>query len=279
MSTSTPLLDFKSATLYAVRLVLQPAEAEPLLAALRQRLEDTGDFFEGEPVVIDALALETPTVWHDIATLLQQAGMFVVGIAAPEAMQANIRRAGYATVSLPTARDAAANREPVPPPISSAESVHRDPPGAKAPPTPPRAPVPQPAEIVAEAGVADTAPLVAIPNPEGPRATRVLDRGLRSGQKVYARGADLVVVGLVSPGAEIIADGNIHVYGALRGKAMAGARGDESARIFTTRLDAELVAVAGVYRVVDTELPPDLKERPAEVRLHAGALSITPLAV
>src|SRR5690606_12803863 len=126
-------------------------------------------------------------------------------------------------------------------------------------------------------GVADAAPVAAAPDPAAPRATMVLDRALRSGQKVYARGADLVVVGAVSPGAEVIADGNIHVYGALRGKAMAGARGDESARIFTTRLDAELVAVAGVYRVVDTELPPDLKERPAEVRLHTGALRITPL--
>lgn len=278
MSTSTPLLDFKSATLYAVRLVIQPAEAESLLAALRQRLDDTGDFFEGEPVVIDALALDTPAAWNDIVSLLHEAGMFMVGIAAPEALQAEIRAAGFATVSLPTARDTMSSREPASPPATVVESVHRDPPGAKPPPKPAQVTVPEPASIVAEAGVADAASATP-PPPEAPRATMLLDRSLRSGQKVYARGADLIVVGAVSPGAEVIADGNIHVYGPLRGKAMAGARGDESARIFTTRLDAELVAVAGVYRVVDTELPPDLKERPAEVRLQAGALRITPLAI
>ena len=81
---------------------------------------------------------------------------------------------------------------------------------------------------------------------------------LRSGQRVYARNGDLIVIGVVSRGAEVIADGNIHVYGPLRGKAMAGARGDTEARIFTTGLDAELVAVAGVYRVIDAKLPDDV---------------------
>ena len=107
----------------------------------------------------------------------------------------------------------------------------------------------------------------------------ILDRSLRSGQKVYARQADLVVVGMVSPGAEVIADGSIHIYGPLRGKAMAGARGDESARIFTTQLDAELVAVAGVYRVIETQLPTEIHQRPATIRLHEGQLDILALPV
>ena len=77
----------------------------------------------------------------------------------------------------------------------------------------------------------------------------------------------------------MIADGNIHVYGPLRGKAMAGARGDEEARIFTTCLEAELVAVAGVYRVIETPLPPDVREQPATVRLQEGGLRIEPLTV
>jgi septum site-determining protein MinC len=100
---------------------------------------------------------------------------------------------------------------------------------------------------------------------------------LRSGQRVYARQSDLIVMGVVSRGAEVIADGNIHVYGPLRGKAMAGARGDTAARIFTTGLDAELVAVAGIYRVIDSKLPAELHQRPAVIQLQKDALHLTPL--
>jgi septum site-determining protein MinC len=85
-------------------------------------------------------------------------------------------------------------------------------------------------------------------------------------------------MGVVSQGAEVIADGNIHVYGPLRGKAMAGARGDTQARIFTTALDAELVAVAGVYRVIDTTLSTNLHRKPAMVYLKDQALRLEPLA-
>jgi septum site-determining protein MinC len=105
----------------------------------------------------------------------------------------------------------------------------------------------------------------------------VISRPLRSGQRVYARHTDLVVIGMVSPGAEVIADGNIHVYGPLRGKAMAGARGDTSARIFTTHLDAELLAVAGVYRVVEQKLDATLHGQPALVRLDGDTLRIEAL--
>ena len=107
--------------------------------------------------------------------------------------------------------------------------------------------------------------------------TMVVRGPLRSGQRVYARQSDLIVMGVVSRGAEVIADGNIHVYGPLRGKAMAGARGDTAARIFTTTLDAELVAVAGIYRVIDSKLPAELHQRPAVIQLQKDALHLTPL--
>jgi len=105
----------------------------------------------------------------------------------------------------------------------------------------------------------------------------VITKPLRSGQRVYARHTDLVVIGMVSQGAEVIADGNVHVYGPLRGKAMAGARGDTSARIFTTHLDAELLAVAGVYRVVEDKLDRTLQNQPALVRLDGDTLRIEAL--
>lgn len=284
-SSNQPLLDFKSATLYAVRLVLQSADTAALLPILEQRLQQAGDFFDGEPVVIDAQALNAPADWKILARALAAYNMPLVGVAAPEAMHSGIRKAGLAVVNLPAARGEAAatgsiHRDPtastVPASLSSTTAPEMSAPAAASK----GAPVPtKDVELLAQAGVADEAPASnAITSDDGIRPTLVLDRSLRSGQKVYARGADLIVIGMVSPGAEVLADGNIHVYGPLRGKAMAGARGDENARIFTTQLDAELVAVAGVYRVVETQLPADVLRRPAAVRLHDGVLRIEPLS-
>ena len=81
------------------------------------------------------------------------------------------------------------------------------------------------------------------------RRTLVVDKPVRSGQRVYAQGGDLVILAGVSSGAEVMADGNIHAYGPLRGRAMAGVSGDSSARIFCRSLGAELVSIAGLYRV------------------------------
>ena len=86
----------------------------------------------------------------------------------------------------------------------------------------------------------------------------VIDKPLRSGQQVYARGRDLVVLAMVNPGAEVIADGHIHVYAPLRGKAIAGARGNTEARIFTLCLEPELISIAGVYRTSEVPLPADV---------------------
>jgi septum site-determining protein MinC len=100
-------------------------------------------------------------------------------------------------------------------------------------------------------------------------ATMVIDRPIRSGQKIYARGADLVVLAMVNQGAEVVADGNIHVYAPLRGKAMAGARGNAAARIFSLCLEPELISIAGVYRTSENPLPADVAGKPAQVRLSS----------
>jgi septum site-determining protein MinC len=95
----------------------------------------------------------------------------------------------------------------------------------------------------------------------------VIDKPLRSGQQVYARGRDLVVLSMVNPGAEVIADGHVHVYAPLRGKAIAGARGNTEARIFSLCLEAELISIAGTFRTSETPLPKNLKGQPAQIRL------------
>jgi septum site-determining protein MinC len=104
--------------------------------------------------------------------------------------------------------------------------------------------------------------------------TRLVTQPVRSGTQIYARGADLVVTAAVSPGAEIMADGNIHVYGALRGRALAGAGGDIEARIFCSRFEAELVSIAGHYLVSD-QMPASERGLPVQISLVDGGLTIT----
>jgi septum site-determining protein MinC len=101
----------------------------------------------------------------------------------------------------------------------------------------------------------------------------LVTRPVRSGQRVYAAGGDLSVIAPVSSGAELMADGNIHVYGPLRGRAMAGMKGNLEARIFCQDLQAELISVAGHYRVSDN-IPPDLKGAPVQIYLHEEVLCI-----
>lgn len=108
-----------------------------------------------------------------------------------------------------------------------------------------------------------------------PTKTRLVTQPVRSGMQIYAQGGDLIVLAPVSAGAEVIADGHIHVYGALRGRAIAGAMGDTSARIFAHRLEAELLCVAGRYFVSEAIAPEYLKQA-AQVALIDDHLRILP---
>jgi septum site-determining protein MinC len=104
----------------------------------------------------------------------------------------------------------------------------------------------------------------------------IVDKPLRSGQHVYAKGRDLVVMAMVNAGAEIMADGHIHVYAPLRGKAIAGARGNKDARIYTSCLEAELVSIAGVYRTSDKPIPKEVAGKSAQIRLIDDKLVMQP---
>lgn len=302
MSSDSLALDFKSATLYAVRVVLHSADIGRLTAALDKRMADAGSFFENEPVVVDASRVDGPVDWPALLQALRGHNLPPIGVVAEgENLQA-ARNAGLAPVELstPPARTAptdAGNPPPLPTQPAAALTA---------------APAPQPdaagqtsangeaaANGTSASGGAPGQPSTDAASPRQPLPTRaarattsapaptpvdphsssalVITRPLRSGQRVYARHTDLVVIGMVSPGAEVIADGNVHVYGPLRGKAMAGARGDTSARIFTTHLDAELLAVAGVYRVVEDKLDANLHGQAALVRLDGDTLRIEAL--
>lgn len=117
--------------------------------------------------------------------------------------------------------------------------------------------------------------------PAGPppaRSGRIITQPVRSGQRVVATDGDLVILAPVNTGAEVLAAGNVHVYAPLRGRAMAGLLGDTGARIFTLALQAELVAIAGVYRAIEDDLPEEIRNQPAQVWLDGDRLMIVPLA-
>lgn len=103
--------------------------------------------------------------------------------------------------------------------------------------------------------------------------SRLVTRPVRSGQQIYARGGDLVIASSVSEGAEVVADGHIHIYGALRGRALAGAAGDTEARIYCRRFEPDLVAIAGCYKVADA-IDEGVRSRAVAVRLDNDNLSI-----
>jgi len=125
----------------------------------------------------------------------------------------------------------------------------------------------------------EAAPAKAEVPPDEAVSTRLVTQPVRSGQRLYVARGDLVVIGQVNTGSEVLAAGNVHVYGPLRGRAVAGVRGDTSARILTTCLAAQLVAIAGVYRALEDDVPADVREKPAQVYLVGDRLIIEPLAV
>ena len=107
--------------------------------------------------------------------------------------------------------------------------------------------------------------------------TKIITRPVRTGQQIYAQGCDLVVLASVNAGAEIISDGNIHVYAPLRGRALAGVKGDTTARIFCQCMEAELVSIAGCYRVLEENLPQNLQGEAVQISLNGEKLIIEPL--
>ena len=239
-SPSPASLDIKSANLPLVALMLKSTDLLAVQADLKQRLGDVPDFFDNEPLLIDLSGAVAAARRNgqtaapiDFAALLALLAPYKVRPIAvrggtPEQMQAG-EAAGL--IHAPDARVLAAS-----------------------------APAP-------DSAAASEAPQATPPEPAAPIGALLIDKPLRSGQQIYARGRDLVVMAMVNAGAEVIADGSIHVYAPLRGKAIAGARGNSQARIFAQSLEAELLSIAGIYRTSEVPLPAAVRNKPAMVQL------------
>lgn len=228
--------ELKSAQLPLVSLLLKSTDVAHLSAEWDAHYGDNPGFFDKDPLVIDLSHLTDPGIpdFKSLLALLKSHQVCPIAVkgGSPAQLAAAVK------AGLVVAQDVVLQHMPAP---------------AEPPPAPP-APAPEAAPV---------APTAALP-------ALVLDKPLRSGQQVYARGRDLVVLAMVNPGAEVIADGHIHVYAPLRGKAIAGARGNGDARIFAMSLEAELISIAGIYRTSDVPLPPDVAGKPAMVSLQPG---------
>jgi len=239
------LIEFKGTTVPVVTVTLRSLNVEDLAHTATDLFGDS-DFFDGDAALLElAHAGDADDAdWGALRTVFARHGLHLIGVrGGSDALRATAAAAGlpaFAALERP-GRSAA---EAAPPPTEPA-----------APPEPAPAPPPQ-------AAAAPTAPPAAEAVP-----TLVVTRPLRSGQQVYARGGDLVVLAAVNPGAEVIADGSIHIYAPLRGRALAGARGLHDARIFTTHFAAELVSVGGVYRTFEGGVPAALAGKPVQVQL------------
>lgn len=237
LPASTPAtFEIKSANLPLVALLLKSPDLGTLSRELALRFGDIPDFFDNDPLVIDLTQLPADADTVDFTALLALLRPYrVVPLAVRGGQPAQMAAAAEAgLVAAPDARVSAA----APPPPATSRS--------KAPaPAPEAPPAPAPGALV-------------------------IDKPLRSGQQIYARGRDLVVLAMVNAGAEVIADGHIHVYAPLRGKAMAGARGNTEARIFALSLEPELLSIAGIYRTSENPLPEGVWGKPTQVRLVPG---------
>lgn len=230
--------EIKSANLPLVALRLKSADLDALVGEMTRQYGEQSDFFDNEPLVIDLSALtpDAPVVDFTrlIAVLRQHRLLPLAFKGGTDAQAADALAAGL--VAAPDAVDTRVHAAP-----ARSEAAAEPAPVAPEPAPPPAA-----------------------------LSALVIDKPLRSGQQVYARGRDLVVMAMVNAGAEVIADGHIHVYAPLRGKAIAGARGNADARIFALGLEPELISIAGIYRTTENALPPEVWGRPTQVRLVAG---------
>lgn len=235
--TAASVLELRSAALTLIAVVLKTTDLEVLSAELEQRASVIPGLFEDEPVVVDLSRVRETP--EPLAM---------------DDMLALLRRHRLVPLAVRGGSDEQMA-------AAQAAGLVESPEGAR----PSReATAPVLTERVVEVQLPAPAPLI-------------VDRPLRSGQQVYARDRDLIVLALVSYGAEVIADGHIHVYAPLRGRALAGASGNADARIFSTAMQAQLLSIAGLYLTTDDPAYADMMGRPAMVRRTGDSLLLEPL--
>lgn len=253
-ASDTEALTIKSANLITIRLVLNSAYMDDILSCLEKAIQDSNGYFDDEPVIIDANSISSDLDWNLLIKNIKKHNLMPAGF---DAKGNNVKLAkaiGLAHFDLSTPIRNIKKQAPTKKILEQAKPVQSKPKTTANTQTSSNQPMPSPA--------ASNIP------------TKIIERPLRSGQRIYAAGSDLIIIGMVSQGAEVIADGNIHVYGPLRGKAMAGAAGNTNAKIFTTQLEPELLAIAGVFKVFESTEDNPVNNQSALIELSNNSLEI-----
>jgi septum site-determining protein MinC len=243
-------IEIKISTVVAISTILHSVDPIAIDAALKQMTGGVSDFFEDEFAVIDiaAIAEEAGQIdWEALVRLLKNYRLNAVAVRGAPAAFHDIIRAHDLFLD----DGAGSARE------HAAAAAHAAVPVAPAP-------------VVPVPALAPAAPAAAA-------QALIIDTPVRAGQRIYARGTDLIITAVVNNGAEIIADGSIHVYAPLHGRALAGASGNAAARIFALQLEPELVSIAGVYRTFDEGVPADMARQPVQIRLVGDRIDISSL--
>ena len=246
--------EIKNLDLPLISFVVKSADLALLKSELHQKLADLPDFFSGEPAVVDLSALNVQDHGElDLTGIKDLLTAYRLHPWAIKSQDTHFIELGQKNGLLEISAFL-----PLHPHSSKENKVS---PKTDAPTNPP---------VHVDRVVEIKEVLKEIPADKP--STMIITKPLRSGQHIYARGGDLVILAMVNAGAEVMADGNIHVYAPLRGKAIAGAKGDVTARIFTSCLEAELVSIAGTYRTSDTALPKEVLGQSAQIYLEEDKL-------
>ncbi|HCI53381.1 MAG TPA: septum site-determining protein MinC [Gallionella sp.] len=261
-----PVFKIKTGSLSVLQLHILTTNLSDLKRELSVRLAQTPDFFVSTPIVLELSGiaeLEQGLDFVNLVAFMQSHGMCAAGIVGgsvgqrEDAIQAGLGIFPDVVVRNPMRR---ATDDPF--------SVT----GAYVAVAPVAAPLQPELPGFETPAVSQVSSVSAKPMP-----TMVIDKPVRTGQRIYAEGANLVVLAIVNAGAELIADGDIHVYAPMRGKAIAGAQGNEAARIFVNSMEPELLSIAGCFKVFEDGVPENVSAKPACVHLDGSRLVIQPL--
>lgn len=255
MLNTSPVLEFKSSTFFAPILILFNNDIAAIEEALQEKIGLAPEFFKDSPLIIDLRELNKQNQDLDfvqIVQVLRRIGFFPVGIRGGNEQQNKQARA--LSIPIDTVREQGGS-------ISIGEAQKHE---AISQPSP------QPeVQVTKESANPAAIPPVAV-------TSTLVTQPIRSGQRIYASG-DLIILSQVSAGAEIMAEGNIHVYNTLRGRALAGVHGNTAARIFCFDLQAELISIAGDYKTSE-DLNKQIYNKPVQVYLQNHALIIKEIA-
>ena len=264
--------DIKSALLPLESVIIRSDDMKIVEQDLDARFAKHPDFFDNDPVMIDLTQIQesASSAALDLPRLCQVLKKYKMN---PVALRSNNQThhawAELSGLFLITASQMPPENKKVP--VSASESRQLDD-STLAVPLEPNTPSSNTVSSAQE----ESKDLDDTVHVDSLTSALIVDKPLRSGQHVYAKGRDLVVMAMVNAGAEIMADGHIHVYAPLRGKAIAGARGNKDARIYTSCLEAELVSIAGVYRTSDKPIPKEVAGKSAQIRLIDDKLVMQP---